>query len=39
MNYSWSFENQNISDEGVKELGVNIAKLPNLTKLNLNLDG
>ena len=37
INYSWDNLNNNISNEGVKELGVNISKLTNLTKLNLNL--
>ena len=36
-NYSYGYENDNISNEGVKELGVNISKLTNLTHLNLNL--
>ena len=35
--YSWGYENNDISNEGVKELGVNISKLANLTELNLNL--
>ena len=37
-NYSWGEGNNNISNEGLKELGVNISKLINLTQLNLNLD-
>ena len=36
-NYSWGHENKNISNEGVKELGVNISKLTSLTQLNFNL--
>ena len=36
-NYSWGWQNNKISNEGVKELGENISKLTNLTQLNLNL--
>ena len=36
-NYSWGYENENISNEGIKELGMNISKLTNLTQLKLNL--
>ena len=36
-NYSWGNGNKNISNEGVKELSLNISKLSNLTQLNLNL--
>ena len=35
--YSWGYQNNNISNEGVKGLSVNISKLTNLTELNLNL--
>ena len=38
-NYSWGYENKNISNEGIKELGLNLSKLINLTQLNLNLRG
>ena len=37
INYSWGYQNKNINNEGVKELGVNISKLTNLTRLDLNL--
>ena len=36
-NYSWGERNNNISNDGVKELGMNISKLTYLTQLNLNL--
>ena len=35
--YSWGYQNNNISNDGVKELGLNISKLTSLTQLNLNL--
>ena len=36
--YRWGCVNKNISNEGVKELAVNISKLTNLIQLDLNLD-
>ena len=36
-NYSWGYENENINNDGFKELGVDISRLINLTQLNLNL--
>ena len=38
-NNSWGEGNDNIGDEGVKELGANISKFTNLTHLKLNLYG
>ena len=37
-NYRFAKYNKNITVKGVKELGVNISKLTNITELNLNLD-
>ena len=37
--HSWGHQNNNISNEGVKEFGVNISKLTNLSQLNLDLRG
>ena len=37
-NYSWGWGNNEISNEGVKEFGVSISKLTNLTQLDLNLN-
>ena len=36
-NDSWGYQNEKITNEGIKELAINISKLKNLTELNLYL--
>ena len=35
---SWAWKNINISNQGVKHLAMNVSKMINLNKLDLNLE-